>query len=263
MFRNISNHFGGITDVRVATDPWGLDPPLEVEILRADHPDWVEWKKQNGFTGEEITQELLRAQVRRSLEPAAGKTGVRARARAMDSVVDDTVDRMAARIKASAEDGSKLEKLKEGLATVGIRRVVSGLSVADARCACGNTFTPEHGDDACTACGGHDWQFVDEKPVDDSVEARRKLLANVKDREGDPLWVPLTKKVQEADEDAAGELVEVDKPVPFGGQPVGDAIAAWLLSAMDEQEKFRKEFVERALGNSAPAPASSPVPGPA
>lgn len=261
MFRNISRHFGAITDTRVITDPWGLG--LQLEVLRAEHSTWVAWKAEHGLGGDDFEKELLRAQVRRTLEPPAGarlkKGGVAAGAGA---IVDQTVERMHAKLRAVRQDASLLERIKEGLATVAIRRVVAGLAeaVAATCAACGAEFLPEHGDDPCPTCGAREWRFTEQREVPDTVETRRKLLANPVDSDGNQLWVPLNQKVRKPNPETGIEE-EVEELTPFGGQPVGDAIAAWILAEMEAQEKFRKDYVEDALGNSAPAPASSAAPG--
>jgi hypothetical protein len=262
MFRNISRHFGAITDTRVISDPWGLG--LQLEVIRSEHSSWTTWKAEHGLAGDDFEKEMLRAQVRRSLEPPAGarlkKGGVAA---GSGAIVDQTVERMHAKLRAVHQDATLLERIKEGLATVAIRRVVAGLVEGVAACtACGNRFQPEHGDDPCPAeaCGAREWEIAEEREVPDNVEARRRLLSNPRDRDGNPLWVPATRKVVKANPETGLEE-EVEETTPFGGQAVGDAIAAWILSEMEEQEKFRKDYVENALGNSVPAPASSPASG--
>jgi len=264
MFRNLSRHFGSITDTRVVTDPWGLEPPLKLEILRENHPEWVAWKNDNGFSGEEYQRDLLRAQVKTRVDQpgrTAGKRGVRARARAMDQVIDQVVDGMVTRIKAAAVDTSALEKLKEGLAAIAIKRVLSGLVEAEATCAaCGKVFVPERGDAPCPGCKASEWTLGTERTIEDSIDARRRLLSNPVDREGLQLWVPATHVVQKSNE-RTGEIEEIEEDMPFGGQAVGDAIASWLMSEMEDQEAFRQRMVEAGTKNSEPALASSPASG--
>lgn len=198
---NIAKHFGTIHDTRVITDPWGIG--LQVEILRAGHPDWQKWLADNYTDG--LASGMLKEVVRLQMER---------RAKAGSADEEKMLDAAAARVVASSrerdEKAKNFDKLKDGIADILIRSVPSGLS------------SPT----------GETIQF--------SREAARALVANPTDEAtGLLIWVPETRPGKDGK----------PEPMPFGGQPVGDAIATWLMDEAAKSEAFYSRYLEAASGN--------------
>lgn len=193
-----------LADTRHVQDPWGFG--LTVEILRADHPEWLGWLKENGLTGRQdaLSGQLMAAMLATEMEAAKGRKGFRRRKKGGD------IDYMQAVKKVDfsqleADQGQSLEDLKPGIASV-LMRSMSGLEELDGTRAA------------------------------DTVGNRIKLLENVRNEDGQVIWVPLFLQ---------GQLDKDGNPVeaPYGDQPVGDAIAEWLLDEAEATSEFRRVSV--------------------
>ncbi|MEM7048910.1 MAG: hypothetical protein AAF604_04585 [Acidobacteriota bacterium] len=84
-----------------------------------------------------------------------------------------------------------------------------------------------------------DWEVTSEtgEPVDCSAEQRAAFLLNRPGPEGNVAWVPTE--------------------MPYGGQPLGDAWAEFILDEAEDQDAFRAGFLADSAASLPPTPAGS------
>lgn len=214
--------FGALLDSRVIYDPWGLG--LALEIIRDGIEAWQVWLKGNSPDSPEVREYLAALW---QLNTANNRGGRLKTKLTEEEIQARAAQRAAAKIDLSARSEA-LARLKPGLATVAILRIVEGES-AHVRCtACGNRWELDQDGEPCPKCG--DLAYVDDpEPIPSTPENIAALLANTTDAEGRIRYL--------------GKYDEEDNEVPFGDQAVGDAIAAWVLDEMAATEKFRADAV--------------------
>jgi len=247
---------GSILDTREIEDPWGLG--LRLEIMRAGADRWQAWLKANVPDSPEIKAYLTETWKLANANARGGRLKTKL---TTEEIEAQAIERASGKINISGR-AENLARLKPGLAAVAIVRLIDAQS-AHVKCsACGNRWELDAEDEPCPQCG--DLAYLDDpEPIPSTPENIAALLENTRDAAGNIRYL-------EKYDDEGHE-------VPHGDQPVGDAIAAWVLEEMGATEKFRasavaavKEVLASGLaghsGNGStspqafePSPMSSPA----
>lgn len=227
MLFDLSNHFSGIADTRHVKDPFGVG--LEVEILRAGHPDWMGWLKQNDANP--LVKAMLKATVKVALQGRREKL-------TQEEIIDRAAEGVLSQVGGDLTDN--LEVLKPGVANILIRSI-GGKAFADVwwNCSnpgCENRWAASAPIESCPKCGTGSPLQERTPAVYVQGESGAKLLTNVRKADGKLAWVPRF-------------LPDGKTDMPFGNRPTGDAILAWLLEEADQTQKFFADFREDAGKN--------------
>jgi len=238
---DLGNHFSTITDRRWAKDPWGIG--LELELLRTGHSEWQEYLKSNADNP--IVKAMLRASVVVALGQSRQRDGSEALSKTeiLEQAADSVVDKMDPESQVA-----NLAKMKPAVARILIKNA-RGPAFSDAfwmcgDAACGNRWEATSGQPVpCPKCGNAA-PVMDRVAKTFSTEEAVKLFDNPNGADGNPIWVPGYRPDTRPNA-KPGATVKV----PFGNQPVGDAILAWVLDEVDQTERFFSSYVEAAAKN--------------
>lgn len=248
---NRSKAIADLADRRWATDPWGLG--IEVNLLRMSHPDAQAWAKEN-----EPDNRFVQAFVAHSTYLAVvNQRGGRMKGKMTDEqMAQRAAEKAAEELDTGADKAEQLAKMKPMVANILIgdaqpgeepRWRGDGLREPKVQCLkCEHVWEADRDDELCPRCQDSVHMSVGEiQPC--TAENRMDLLSIADDGNGNPRWL--------------GVFDENDKPIKFGGQPLGDAITEWLLDEARQTDQYRLDYVKAAAENLEPAPVGSTASG--
>lgn len=260
MFQTFSQ-FQAVSDTRTAIDPWF--ERFTIEVLRADHPDWAEWKKHN-IKQSSAFQAMAKASVKAILagavESAQPSKGFRQRKKATKaqkeqerqidtaSLVDEVVDKLDLSDALQTNAQSGLNDLKPGIAQV-LLRGWSGVNNGDtqepAPCDLHHKLMFLGWEGVYVRHEGVD-HFLAATPEDSTPlgKALAAEAAQLQVYEGNP-------------RDAAGNLLFVNADQAYGPAPVGDAITSWLIEEANEASMQAQVDEQEVAEDLKPTPAGA------